>query len=104
MAVCSSIVALEVPYRLSPNCALLEMALAGDAGEGEGAECRRVPLDKAVPGLELEELLLGHKVVVDCVLLARTGAARGVRDGEREGVRVSLARGRVSGIAIACGW
>ncbi len=58
------------------------------------------PLDEAVVGLELEEDLFGHEVVVDAVDLTGARAAGRVRDGEREGVRVSLeGRKCVSGIA-----
>ncbi len=78
-------------------------ALAVDVWRGNGREsgARRVPLDEAVVGLELLELLLGHEVVVDAMLLAGPRATGRVGDGEREGVRVSLAR--VSGIALAYG-
>lgn len=63
----------------------------GAKGRGGG-----VPLDEAVVGLEVEEDLLGHKVVVDAVELAGAGAAGRMRDGEREGIRVSL-EGRAGG-------
>jgi len=63
---------------------------------------QRVPLDKAVLGLQVQEGILCHKVVVDAVLLAGPRAAGRVGDREGEGVRISLSR--LSGIAIAHGW
>ncbi len=60
---------------------------------------RRVLLNETILVLERQELVLGHEVVVDAMLLAGTRATGRVGHGEGEGVRVSLAR--VSGVAIA---
>jgi hypothetical protein len=67
-------------------------ALLLDGGLGGAVEvvAELGALDKAVLGLELEELLLSHEVVVDAVLLARARLAGGVGDGEGEGVGMPL--------------
>lgn len=52
--------------------------------------CLSVPLDETALGLQLLESLLGDIVVVNAILLARSGAAGGMRHGKSEGIGVSL--------------
>ena len=49
-----------------------------------------VPLKEPILGLQLGERVLRNVVVVDAILLAGAGPAGRVRNGEREGVGVSL--------------
>jgi len=79
------------------DLALLGLLLNGHLAGAVAVAAKLCVLDEAVAADEVLEVVHGDEVVVDAILLAVAGGARGVRDGEGEGLGVALEEQVVEG-------